>query len=68
MKLIVNKNTFVTKGEAPHGVLPSDLDASIWGLEEYNPLDIDDPLCPPPYDGSDDDTGAKFIDGQIVWA
>jgi hypothetical protein len=67
MKLIVNKNTSITKGEAPNNVLPSDLDTSVWVLEEYNPQDIDDPICPPPYNISDDDTGVKFIDGQIVW-
>ena len=67
MNLIVNKTTFVTKGEAPNGVLPSDLDANIWGLEEYNPEDLDNPIAPPSYYTPEDNVEVRFIDGQVVW-
>lgn len=70
IKLIVNKNNYILLGESPENSdeLPSNLDESLWGILDYDLSESNEPICPPLYDGSDDDTGAKFIDGQIVWA
>ena len=45
-KIIVNNNTAECLGSVSDGVLPSDLDSSIWSLQNYNYDDPDTQLEP----------------------
>jgi len=51
-KIIVNNNTLQFLGSVSDGVLPSDLDSSVWSLQDYN------------YDSSVDvlESGVQFIE------
>jgi hypothetical protein len=48
-KVIVNNNTSQCLGSASDGVLPSDLDTSIWSLQNYNYDDPETQIAPIDY-------------------